>query len=417
MTSTEFMTPARAAWARRSDLRPGVTITVCLSAKGVIAVSQQGQLTRLKRTGRDGEPLWAYRYRVGGRDSRRVQRGGFASERDAAEALERELERLQRERRLSRSLTLAELVEVYLAQHDVERVTIEKLRWLLGKAVAAFGERPLAELHSEQIARWRIALPPGHRFDATQALRQVLARAVLWGMIDFNPAKLGVDNPSPRRREQRPFESWSELAAVVANLTPRHRPMVIFAAATGLRPGEWIALERRDIERDARVVYVRRAFTKGRLKCTKTEASRRAVPLQAIALDAIDRQPPSRSPLLFPGDRGSHLDLHNFRDHHWKPAQLTAGVEPLRRIYDLRHTFATFALRAGISTFDLSRYMGASLTMIDRHYGHLARDGREHAIRLLDELSAGQRPPWTLVDAAWTPTPPAEANGGNRNTR
>jgi hypothetical protein len=52
--------------------------------------------------------------------------------------------------------------------------------------------------------------------------------------------------------------------------------------------------------------------------------------------------------------------------------------------------------RAGISSFDLSRYMGASLTMIDRHYGHLARDGREHAIRLLDELSAGKRPRWTL---------------------
>ena len=57
------------------------------------------------------------------------------------------------------------------------------------------------------------------------------------------------------------------------------------------------------------------------------------------------------------------------------------------RIYDLRHTFATFALRAGLSTFELSRYMGASLTMIDRHYGHLARDGREHAIRLLDDLN------------------------------
>ena len=69
-------------------------------------------------------------------------------------------------------------------------------------------------------------------------------------------------------------------------------------------------------------------------------------------------------------------------------AQLAAGIEPFRRIYDLRHTFATFALRAGISTFELSRYMGASLTMIDRHYGHLARDGREHAIRLLDTLSA-----------------------------
>jgi hypothetical protein len=32
-------------------------------------------------------------------------------------------------------------------------------------------------------------------------------------------------------------------------------------------------------------------------------------------------------------------------------------------------------------------------------FGHPARDGREHAIKLLDALNA----PWTLVDAAWTP--------------
>ena len=343
-----------------------------------------------------------------------MQRGGFTSEGDAAEALERELERLRREQRVSRSLTLAELVEAYLEQHDVDPVTIEKLRWLLGKAVAVFGDRPVGELRSQEIAAWRIALSSGYRFDATQALRQVLARAVLWGLIDVNPAKLGVDNPSPRRREQRPFESWAELDAVAANLAPRYRPMVIFAAATGLRPAEWLALERRDIDRGARVVYVRRSFTKGRLKCTKTEASRRAVPLQAIALDAIEQQPSSpHSPLLFPAERGGYLDLHNFRNREWKPAQRAAGIEPLRRIYDLRHTFATFALRAGISTFDLSRYMGASLTMIDRHYGHLARDGREHAIRLLDELSAGQRPRWTLVDAAWTSKATGDASRDN----
>jgi len=345
-----------------------------------------------------------------------VQRGGFASERDAAEALERELERMRRERRIARSLTLAELVEVYLAQHDVQPVTIEKLRWLLGKAVAAFGERPVAELRSEDVAAWRIALSPGYRFDATQALRQVLARAVVWGMINLNPAKLGVDNPSPRRREQRPFESWAELDALVAKLSARYRPMVIFAAATGLRPAEWLALEWRDIVLEARVVYVHRSFTKGRLKCPKTEASRRAVPLQTIALEAIGQQPSSRqSTLVFPAERGGYLDLHNFRNREWKPAQVAAGIEPLRRIYDLRHTFATFALRAGISTFDLSRYMGASLTMIDRHYGHLARDGREHAIRLLDELSAGERPRWTLVDATWTPEPAAAASKDNGN--
>jgi integrase len=98
----------------------------------------------------------------------------------------------------------------------------------------------------------RIALTPGYRFDATQALRQVLARAVVWGMIDANPAKVGVDNPSSRRREQRPFESWAELDAVAAYLSPRYRPMVIFAAATGLRPAEWLALEWRDLNLEAR---------------------------------------------------------------------------------------------------------------------------------------------------------------------
>jgi hypothetical protein len=60
--------------------------------------------------------------------------------------------------------------------------------------------------------------------------------------------------------------------------------------------------------------------------------------------------------------------------------------------------------------------MGASLTMIDRQYGHLARDGREHSIRLLDELSAGQRPRWTLVDVAWTPEPAIAASRDNGNT-
>jgi integrase len=165
------------------------------------------------------------------------------SELEAAEALERQLERQRRERRLARSLTLNELVEAYLAQHDVEQVTIEKLRWLLSKAVSVFGERSVGELRSEEIAAWRIGLSAGYRFDATQALRQVLARAVVWGMIDVNPAKLGVDNPSPRRREQRPFESWAELESVAVQLPPRYRPMVIFAAATGLRPAEWVALE------------------------------------------------------------------------------------------------------------------------------------------------------------------------------
>jgi hypothetical protein len=59
--------------------------------------------------------------------------------------------------------------------------------------------------------------------------------------------------------------------------------------------------------------------------------------------------------------------------------------------------------------------MGASLTMIDRHYGHLARDGHEHAIRLLDTPNAPELERWTSVDAEWTSEAPTVANRGNEN--
>jgi integrase len=377
-------------------------------------MAQQGRVFPLAGQGRDGT-RWAYRYRVAGRGSRRVQRGGFASEQAAVEALERALEQLRRERGLVESPTLAEFVDVYLAQHEGEPETTEKLRWLLGKAVHAFGEQRLSELRSPAIAAWRMTIPSGHRFEATQALRQVLARAVSWGLLDVNPARLGVENPQRRYTEKRPFDSWDELYALSDWLGPRHGPMVLFAAATGLRPGEWLALEQRDVDREAQVVYVRRTFRNGRIKTPKTKASVRAVPLQAIALAALDelRRPDPERPLLFPSANGGYFDLHNFRNRNWRRAQKAAGITPLRRIYDLRHTFATFALRAGISTFDLSRYMGTSLAMIDRHYGHLARDGREHAIRLLDSYKAAEAPDVHAVDARWTLNDVSDATADN----
>jgi integrase len=203
-------------------------------------------------------------------------------------------------------VTLADLAEEYLAQHDAEAETTAKLRWLLTKSIAAFGSTPLTELGAREIAAWRMTLPIGHRFEATQALRQTLARAVDWGLIDANPAKTSVDNPQPPRREMRPFATRAELEALAAQLELRYGPMILFAAATGLRPGEWIALEHRDIDRDNRLVHVRRAFRVDRLKTTKTDTPR-AAPLQRSALDALDPlpSPPSATALLPAPEGGS----------------------------------------------------------------------------------------------------------------
>jgi integrase len=61
---------------------------------------------------------------------------------------------------------------------------------------------------------------------------------------------------------------------------------------------------------------------------------------------------------------------------------------PRRRVYDLRHTFASEALAAGVSLYELSRFMGASVRVLEMHYAHLV-DSAEDAARVkLDARAA-----------------------------
>jgi hypothetical protein len=69
---------------------------------------QQGQVSKLKAKGIDGEPLWAYRYRDAGRGSTRRQVGGFTTRTEAQFALRKVLDRIgPGEERRRRSMTLS----------------------------------------------------------------------------------------------------------------------------------------------------------------------------------------------------------------------------------------------------------------------------------------------------------------------
>jgi integrase len=81
---------------------------------------------------------------------------------------------------------------------------------------------------------------------------------------------------------------------------------------------------------------------------------------------------------VFPGSRGAHVNLRNFRRREWKPA-LEAASGPAWRIYDLRSTFASHALAAGVSVYELARIMGTSVQMTERR--RQAAAGSGNAIR------------------------------------
>ena len=153
---------------------------------------------------------------------------------------------------------------------------------------------------------------------------------------------------------------------------------------------------------------VERVYSQGRAKdCKKSSRQRRRVPLRQRVVDAQQAVPPRLDTrLVFSAARGGHIELERFRERKWKPALRAAGIRH-RRIYDLRHTQATWSLAAGVSLFTLSRRMGTSLAMIDATYGHLAPDAEDRERELLDTYDAT---PAVRVRAA-----PGTPSGRSRN--
>lgn len=179
-------------------------------------------------------------------------------------------------------------------------------------------------------------------------------------------------------------------------------PLVVVAAYTGLRPSEWTALEWRDVDRKEGVIRVERAFSYGKVKALKTKESRRRVPLGARAADALASVPRRLDTrLVFPGPRGAHIDLRNWRKREWQPACESAGLwvrppkgktgPPCPRPYDLRHSFISWALAAGLPTLDVARFAGTSTRMIDLTYGHLVKGSETAARERLDAFTAAAR--------------------------
>jgi integrase len=321
-------------------------------------------------------------------DGKRPQKTGFRTKTEARAWFADNVASRLRSAAPDPSIRFDAFAALYLARWGatVAKRTRQTARERLAPAREQFGTWTLRELEgaASEIAAWRAGLTDSSRYRLTLAFRQVLAAAVRWRYMAANPVADAGKNPQPRTEEFAPFTP-AEIDALDLELGPVYGPLVVFASETGLRTNEWAALERRDIDHVGAGVMVQRRVADGVVTpYPKTERSRRRVPLSKRALAAYKRLPPRLdTPLVFPAPGGGYLNLDNFRNREWYPAQEAAGIEK-RGPYHLRHTFATEALAAGISIFELARVMGASVREIDRTYGHLVRDSEDTIRARLD---------------------------------
>jgi integrase len=238
-------------------------------------------------------------------------------------------------------------------------------------------------------------------------LRASTSYGVRMNLVRVNPCSK-IDLPRPRRSEML-FLTAGEVRSLAEAIDPFYRVLVYFAAYTGLRAGELLALRRKDVDLLRGVVHVRRALkdVSGHLEFGPTKnRAERTVTLprflrEMLAEHLSDSLPGGSGPesLVFPSRTGKPLRHNAFRQRHFKPAIVgdpERGVPPALpaekaglRFHDLRHTAASLSVAAGANVKQVSTRLGHSSVVItlDR-YTHLFPDGEEALAEQLDATFA-----------------------------
>ncbi len=228
--------------------------------------------------------------------------------------------------------------------------------------------------------------------------------------VEANPAhRLKVRPNDPRLKPRRAPRARRaipphEISAFMAHVQPRYRAACWTPLLTGARPAELFAMRRPDVDRERQMIYVAETLTRyggtmDGLKQTHHIASRekrgRWMLFPAVLIEMLSKQPAHVSGLLFPSPRGRPWGVRNFYRDVWQPARAATGVD--FTLYDLRHTFSSRLLAAGIPLVEVAAWMGHSLraggTEVDnttsRVYAHATGEWREIALAELTTLVTG----------------------------
>jgi integrase len=165
-----------------------------------------------------------------------------------------------------------------------------------------------------------------------------------------------------------------QLVALSELVALRFRALVLFAAFTGLRWGELVAVRRCDLDLDTGTVRISRKFAElrdGRRVAgpPKSAAGVRIIALPAMLVDAMKRHlaefPAEDEELIFRGTLGAPLRRNNFRRSvRWSQSVVQAGLPAGFHFHDLRHTGNNLAAASGASTRELMHRMGTAACVL-----------------------------------------------------
>ena len=317
------------------------------------------------------------------------------------------------ERRLARAHTLRSFIdeayEPWAGQH------IRSVVGTVGRLRSSFVEhldKKLSDLTPWIIEKWRSARMKDGVSKATvnrdlDDLKSSLNKAVAWGLLDANriasvkrakidaartPRFLSADEEARLRRALDTREERIRRQRVSANAWRSSRqyellrdlracafadylkPLVLISLHTGVRRGELFALTWQSVD-----LVTGRLTVQG---ATAKSGTTRHVPLNSEAravLGGWREQSLDKSSLVFPGRNGEILN--NVR-RSWEGVLKAADIKRLRW-HDLRHTFASKLVMAGVDLNTVRELLGHSDYKMTQRYAHLAPEHKAAAVAKL----------------------------------
>lgn len=370
------------------DSLPGFGIRIRPSGTKAYVLQYRNRFQRTKRMllGRVGEITLDEARRSANLEKGRISLGGDP-------ARQRDDER--------QSELLRDLAQQYLDHHCAGRCkpsTMAAHTWLLNKFILPhFGAQRIKEITVQDVARLhqRLADTPYNANRVLGLLRAMFNKAEEWGLMQPSSNPAATIRPFTEFKRQR-FLSESEFERLFAAIDELERLRVIgqyqaaavrLLALTGCRLGEILELEW------DRVDLARRQLVIERHKTDRQGA--KIIPLNAAAmnvLEALASVPGNPYVIVGKDDQGHLINLQKPWGRIIRHADL-----PALRLHDLRHSFASFAVSAGLSLPLIGGLLGHGSPQSTARYAHLAagplRDATERVAEMIPVSPKGERRP------------------------
>ena len=242
-----------------------------------------------------------------------------------------------------------------------------------------FGGLTLAEITPARISEYKSLRKAEKAKPATLARELEVFRHSLnlaareWEWLERNPFEK-VKIEKPQNKKERWISREEERRLLDAAL-PWLREIVLFAFNTGMRQDEILSL------RWPQVDLSRRAMT---LLETKNK-EKRTIPINQTVLELLKAKSKVRSisGYVFTSQAGKKIHARNLLRAYFS-ARKKAGLEDVR-FHDLRHTFATRLVQAGINLYVVKELLGHKTLAMTMRYAHHCPESLRHGVEILDK--------------------------------